>query len=103
MHAPWPASNGNPCFALLRALYLTSRHNAFVGSERFSDVQHLNSAPKPGASVFWPRQVEQRYGISPQTRWRWEKEGRLPPRDVNLGGKTGWRVDTLAAAEKTAA
>ncbi len=53
-----------------------------------------------GHSVTWPAGVEARYGITPWTRWRWEKIGRLPARDINLGGKTGWRPETLAAAEK---
>lgn len=56
-------------------------------------------APIKGTAVIWPSGVEERYGISPITRWRWEKSGRLPARDVNLGGKTGWRPETLAAAE----
>lgn len=52
-----------------------------------------------GTAIVWPTGVERRYGISPVTRWRWEKLGKLPARDVNLGGKTGWRPETLAAAE----
>jgi hypothetical protein len=58
-------------------------------------------APASGTAVVWPKGVEQMYDISPPTRWRWEKNGRLPPRDVNLGGKTGWKPATLAAAERT--
>jgi predicted DNA-binding transcriptional regulator AlpA len=56
-------------------------------------------APRKGSAVVWPKGVEERYGISSPTRWRWEKEGKLPPRDFSLGGKTGWRPETLAAAE----
>jgi predicted DNA-binding transcriptional regulator AlpA len=56
-------------------------------------------APFAGTAVIWPKGVEARYDISAPTRWRWEKTGRLPPRDVNLGGKTGWRHETLSAAE----
>jgi hypothetical protein len=56
-------------------------------------------APLAGTSVIWPSGVETRYDISAPTRWRWEKSGRLPPRDVNVGGKTGWRPETLTAAE----
>lgn len=58
-------------------------------------------APRAGTSVIWPSGVETRYDISAPTRWRWEKSGRLPPRDVNVGGKTGWRPETLAAAENS--
>ena len=55
---------------------------------------------RQGTHVVWPSGVEERYGISAPTRWRWEKDGRLPPRDVNVGGKTGWRPETLEAAER---
>jgi predicted DNA-binding transcriptional regulator AlpA len=51
-----------------------------------------------GSGVIWPRGVEQLYGISPPTRWRWEKEGRLPKRDVDVGGKTGWKPSSLPGA-----
>lgn len=57
------------------------------------------SRPKAGTGVVWPSGVEARYDISAPTRWRWEKQGRLPKRDVCVGGKTGWRPETLAAAE----
>lgn len=66
-------------------------------------MKHRTRALKYGTSVIWPRGVEERYGISPPTRWRWEKLGRLPARDVNIGGKTGWRPETLAAAETPSA
>jgi predicted DNA-binding transcriptional regulator AlpA len=56
--------------------------------------------PRQGAVVVWPSGVQERYGISAPTLWRWEKLKRLPPRDVNIGGKTGWRPATLAAAEQ---
>ena len=56
--------------------------------------------PTAGTAVVWPSGVEQRYGISAVTRWRWEKQGRLPPRDFEVGGKTGWRPETLAAIER---
>lgn len=55
--------------------------------------------PRQGTSVVWPAGVEQRYGISTPTRLRWEKNGRLPRRDVDVGGKTGWRPATLERAE----
>ena len=65
------------------------------------------NAPKrarPGGThVIYPRGVEQRLGISDTTRWRWERTGRLPPRDVYVGGvAVGWRPATLEAAENGA-
>jgi hypothetical protein len=54
-----------------------------------------------GKRVIWPRGLELRLGISAITRWRWERAGKLPPRDVHIGGRSGWSPDTLAAAEQS--
>jgi predicted DNA-binding transcriptional regulator AlpA len=59
--------------------------------------------PRAGTVVIWPAGVQQRYDISAPTRWRWEKQGRLPARDVHIGGRSGWRPETLEAAERGAA
>ncbi len=61
------------------------------------------AAPRLGTDVIWPKGLEERWGISANTRWRWEKLGRIPARDVDIAGKTGWRPATIAAAEKSAA
>jgi len=53
--------------------------------------------PVKGAAVVWPAGVEKLFDISQPTRWRWERIGRLPARDVNIGGKTGWKPATIAA------
>jgi predicted DNA-binding transcriptional regulator AlpA len=54
-----------------------------------------------GTRCIWPNGAEQRYGISAVTRWRWEKDGKLPARDVYIGGRAvGWRPETLEAAER---
>jgi hypothetical protein len=57
-------------------------------------------ALKRGSRVVWPAGVQEFYGISSVTRWRWEREGKLPPRDVHIGGRSGWRFETLASAEQ---
>jgi hypothetical protein len=57
-------------------------------------------APIEGTAVIWPAGLERRYGISPITRWRWERAGKVPPRDVHIGGRSGWRPETLEAAER---
>ena len=61
----------------------------------------IKRARSVGTVCIWPRGVEQRYDISAPTRWRWEKQGLLPARDVFVGGKAvGWRPETLDAAER---
>jgi predicted DNA-binding transcriptional regulator AlpA len=62
-------------------------------------IKQKRIGPRQGTAVVWPRGVEERYGISAPTRWRWEKLGLLPPRDIKVGGRTGWRPQTLATAE----
>jgi len=58
------------------------------------DVKSKKIGPRHGTAVVWPSGVEERYGISAPTRWRWEKKKLLPPRDVSVGGK-----DWLAAGD----
>jgi hypothetical protein len=58
------------------------------------------------AVVMRPGDVERYYGISLPTRWRWERLGWLPARDVFVAGRPyGWRRDTIerAAAGPSAA
>lgn len=65
--------------------------------------RRTRGAPRAGTAVIWPAGIEQRYDISAVTRWRWERAGTLPARDVHIGGRSGWKPETLAAAEQTAA
>src|SRR3954471_15432824 len=58
------------------------------------------AAPIEGTEVVWPAGVELRYGISSITRWRWERAGKLPARDVSIGGRTGWKPQTLDEAQQ---
>ena len=52
-----------------------------------------------GTVCIWPRGVEEQFGISAPTRWRWERQGLLPARDVFLAGRAvGWRPETLERA-----
>ena len=57
-------------------------------------------APIRGTAVIWLAGIRERYGISAVTAWRWERAGKLPPRDVTIGGRAGWRPETLEAAER---
>lgn len=60
-----------------------------------------NRLPGHGTRIVWPRGIEERYGISDVTRWRWERIGKLPPRDVFIGGTAaGWRPETLERWER---
>jgi predicted DNA-binding transcriptional regulator AlpA len=54
-----------------------------------------------GTRCVWPSGVQEQFGISEVTRWRWERDGLLPARDVFVGGKAvGWRPETLEAAAR---
>ena len=51
------------------------------------------------AAVMRPGDVERYYGVSLPTRWRWERLGLLPARDVYVGGRPyGWRRETIERA-----
>jgi predicted DNA-binding transcriptional regulator AlpA len=71
-------------------------------------ANHQAKQPKrtrsAGTACVWPSGIELRYDVSAPTRWRWEKLGLLPPRDVFIGGKAvGWKPETLDAADRKAA
>lgn len=59
---------------------------------------HENALPQHyAARVVWPRDLETELRISTATRWRWERRGFLPARDVHVGPRSGWRDETIAA------
>lgn len=67
----------------------------------FKNSRPARRARGVGLSIVWPRGLEQRYGISAPTRWRWERDRKLPARDVFVGGvAVGWRPETLEAADR---
>lgn len=56
-------------------------------------------SPREGSSIVWPAGLCERLGIKPVTRWRWEKDGKLPPRDAYINGvAVGWRPATIETA-----
>jgi len=64
-------------------------------------ISKRKRARSVGTRCVWPSGVENRYDISAPTRWRWEKDGKLPARDVFVGGiAIGWRPETLEAADR---
>jgi predicted DNA-binding transcriptional regulator AlpA len=54
-----------------------------------------------GTAIIWPGGILDRYGISWTTLWHWEKAGKLPKRDVHVGGRAvGWKPATIERAER---
>lgn len=54
-----------------------------------------------GEGIIWPKGIEARYNISKTTRWLWEQQGKLPPRDVYIGGElAGWSPAVIEAMER---
>ena len=51
--------------------------------------------------VITRKELRARYRISEVTLWRWERDGKLPPRDVYIAGKAEhWYEDTILNAER---
>lgn len=57
---------------------------------------------RAGTHVIWPAGLEEMLGISPVTRWRRERQGKLPPRDISIAGRTGWKRQTIENALQVA-
>ena len=53
--------------------------------------------------VFWKRDLASRYDVSRETVWRWQQSGKLPPPDVRIGNRYGWRAATIRAHETVGA
>lgn len=56
------------------------------------------SPSHPLPAVFFPVTLRKHLGISETTLWRNERRGLIPPRDVRIGARTGWRRETIEAA-----
>lgn len=65
-------------------------------AERHDRRKH--PAPIGGTSVTWPAGLRAQLGISAPTLWRWERNGLVPKRDVFIGGRSGWKPETIAEA-----
>jgi predicted DNA-binding transcriptional regulator AlpA len=65
---------------------------------RNSKRRSYSTRPHEGTDVIWLKGLEKRLGITDDTRTRWEKSGKLPPRDAYIGGvAVGWRPATIEA------
>ncbi|MFZ1905215.1 MAG: hypothetical protein WAU56_07470 [Steroidobacteraceae bacterium] len=68
-------------------------------AKRGKHVRTRIGAPREGRDIIWPTGLQERLGIKQCTRWLWEKKGKLPPRDVYIGGvPVGWKPATIEAA-----
>lgn len=56
----------------------------------------------PSERIVWPTDLASRYGRNPSTIWRWVTDGRLPPHDVQIGTRRGWKLSTIEAHERAA-
>lgn len=75
-----------------------------------SNLDGAHSAPKARRKIPVPASertvwnladLRARYNKSAPTLWRWEKLGKIPPRDVFINGKpAAWRCETILTAER---
>jgi predicted DNA-binding transcriptional regulator AlpA len=60
--------------------------------------RRTRGAPHAGTAVIWPPGLREMLGISEPTLWRWERLGKVPARDIEIGGRRGWKRSTIEAA-----
>jgi predicted DNA-binding transcriptional regulator AlpA len=58
-------------------------------------ARRIHPAPRAGTAVIWPAGLREMLGISDVTMWRWERKGKLPARDIHIGGRSGWSRATI--------
>lgn len=67
----------------------------------------MSTADPSTAAIFWPRDLERHLSISAPTRWRYERAGKLPPRDAYIDGEpVGWlrsTIDRMLSGERVRA
>src|ERR1700733_4546778 len=90
------ASYSQPSYPAARAFKMAKKKRA---ARKAKTARKANRYPRSGTGVIYPVGVQEQLGVSAPTRWRMEKDGRLPPRDFFVGGvAVGWRPPTLEAA-----
>jgi predicted DNA-binding transcriptional regulator AlpA len=79
----------------------TTKSGRATSKRRKRKPQLKKTLPFADRVVLKPGDVQLLYGISNPTRWRYERNGLLPKRDVHIGGKPiGWYRSTLDAAAR---
>lgn len=64
----------------------------------------MNGSAADAERIYFANDLyRERYRIARETFWRWRKEGRFPPPDVNVAGRPGWRAETVRKYETAAA
>ncbi len=51
--------------------------------------------PRAGTAVVWSAGLREMLDISEPTLWRWRRAGKIPPPDVRIGDREGWRPETI--------
>jgi predicted DNA-binding transcriptional regulator AlpA len=77
----------------------TTRRRSATATRADLPADNPRSPSQPRLSqIVRPVDVSNAYGVCGVTRWRWEKTGRLPPRDAYLNGEAvGWKRETIEA------
>lgn len=68
------------------------------------NIPKAKRARRASDHVIYPNGLQARWDISLTTRWRMERDGRIPARDFYIGGRAvGWHTKTIEAAERASA
>lgn len=52
---------------------------------------------REGTRVIWQQGFIDKLGVSAPTFWRYRRDGKIPPPDIHIGTRHGWKPETVDA------
>ena len=70
-----------------------------AGKQRHA-APRRDPSPTADSKILWPHQLARRWSVHFTTIWKARVDGKIPAYDFKLGGRFGWRLETIEAFER---